>query len=47
MYTSVIDEDDNVYFYLNDEFTVDMADVTNFNYSEGFWVSLSIHFLPS
>ena len=35
MYTSVIDEDDNVYFYLNDEFTVDMADVTNFNYSEG------------
>lgn len=35
LYTSVIDDDDNVYFYLNDEFTVNVEDITNFNYSEG------------
>lgn len=35
MYTSVIDDKDNVYFYLDENFTIDMADVTNFNYSEG------------
>lgn len=33
--TSIIDDDDNVYFDINDSFSVDMADVDNFNYSEG------------
>jgi|GEM_PF-1681354 len=35
MYTSVIDDKDNVYFYMDESFTVDLADVTNFNYSDG------------
>lgn len=35
MYTSIIDDKDNVYFYMDDSFNVNMEDVTNFNYSEG------------
>lgn len=34
LYTSVIDDDDNVVFYLNEYFELDLDDITSFSYDE-------------
>lgn len=34
LYTSVIDDDDNVFFYLNDNFSINLDDITSFSYNE-------------
>lgn len=34
MYTSIINDDDNTFFYMDDSFTINMDDVTSFTYNE-------------
>lgn len=34
LYTSVIDDDDNVVFYLDEDFTINLDDITSFSYDE-------------